>query len=49
MTEHERRIVQQEQREIDADRRHERVLIPKALLALAVVAVLVIIRQVFFA
>ncbi|MCU1415324.1 MAG: hypothetical protein JWN80_2664 [Microbacteriaceae bacterium] len=39
---------QQEQREIDADRRHERVLIPKALLAFAIVAVLIIIRQVFF-
>jgi hypothetical protein len=39
---------QQEQREIDSDRRHERVLIPKALLALVVVAILVVIRQVFF-
>lgn len=38
-----------EQREIDRDRRHERVLIPKTLLAFAVVAVLVVIRQVFFA
>lgn len=40
---------QQEQREIDKDRMGERILIPKALLALAVVAVLVVIRQVFFA
>ncbi len=39
---------QKEQREIDADRRHERVLIPKAIFAFAIVAVLVIIRQVFF-
>jgi hypothetical protein len=36
-------------REIDEDRRHERTLIPKALLALVVVAVLVVVRQVFFA
>lgn len=36
------------QRELDADRKHEWVLVPKALIALAVVAVLVIIRQVFF-
>ena len=36
------------QREIDADRRHERILIPKAILAVAVVAVLVAIRQLFF-
>ncbi|MES2172111.1 MAG: hypothetical protein V4479_15540 [Actinomycetota bacterium] len=38
-----------QQREIDRDRRHERVLIPKTLLALAVIAVLVVIRQLFFA
>jgi hypothetical protein len=36
------------QRELDRDRRHEWVLIPKTLLALAVVAVLVVIRQLFF-
>lgn len=36
------------QQEIERDRRHERTLIPKALLALFVVAVLVVIRQVFF-
>jgi hypothetical protein len=40
---------QQEEREIDKDRRDERLLIPKAILALAIVAVLVAIRQVFFA
>ncbi len=36
------------QRELDRDIRHEWVLVPKAILALAVVAVLVVIRQVFF-
>jgi hypothetical protein len=36
------------QREIDNDRKHEWVLIPKALIALAFVAVLVVIRQLFF-
>jgi hypothetical protein len=36
------------QNEIDADRKHEWVLIPKALLALVAVAVLVVIRQLFF-
>ncbi len=36
------------QQEIDENRRHERWLVPKALLAIAVVAVLVIIRQVYF-
>jgi hypothetical protein len=36
------------QAELDRDLRHERVLIPKAIIALAVVAVLVIIRQLFF-
>jgi hypothetical protein len=37
------------QRELDADRKHEWVLVPKAIIALAVVAVLVVIRQLFFA
>ncbi|CAN5494730.1 hypothetical protein [Lacisediminihabitans sp. H27-G8] len=36
------------QREIDDNRRSEFWLIPKAVLALAVVAVLVVIREVFF-
>ncbi|MHC5797033.1 hypothetical protein ACVXZ4_12820 [Lacisediminihabitans sp. FW035] len=36
------------QREIDDNRRSEFWLIPKAFLALAVVAVLVVIREVFF-
>jgi hypothetical protein len=36
------------QRELDHDRRHERVLIPVAIIALAVVGVLVVIRQLFF-
>jgi hypothetical protein len=36
------------QNELDADRKHEWVLIPKAFIALAVVAVLVVIRQLFF-
>ncbi len=36
------------QAEIDADRKHEWVLVPKAIIALAVVAVIVVIRQVFF-
>ena len=36
------------QAELDRDLRHERVLIPKAIIALAVVAVLVVIRQLFF-
>ncbi len=40
---------QQEQREIDGDRKGERFLILKAVIALAVVAALVVIRQVFFA
>jgi hypothetical protein len=36
------------QRELDQDRRHEWVLVPKAILAVAVVVVLVVIRQLFF-
>jgi hypothetical protein len=36
------------QRELDRDRRHERVLIPVTIVALAVVGVLVVIRQLFF-
>jgi hypothetical protein len=36
------------QRELDRDRKHEWVLVPKALIALAVVAVLVVIRQLYF-
>jgi hypothetical protein len=36
------------QRELDRDRKHEWVLVPKAIIALAVVAVLVVIRQLFF-
>ena len=36
------------QRELDADRKHEWVLVPKAIIALAVVGVLVLIRQLFF-
>lgn len=36
------------QQEIDENRRHERWLVPKALLAIALVVVLVIIRQVYF-
>jgi hypothetical protein len=36
------------QRELDRDRKHEWVLIPKAFVALAVVALLVLIRQLFF-
>jgi hypothetical protein len=36
------------QAELDRDRRHEWVLIPKTVVALAVVAVLVVIRQLFF-
>lgn len=36
------------QREIDANRRAERWLILKAVIALAVVGVLVVVRQVFF-
>jgi hypothetical protein len=36
------------QRELDADRKHEWVLVPKAIIAVLVVAVLVVIRQVFF-
>ncbi|WP_394769000.1 hypothetical protein [Lacisediminihabitans sp.] len=34
--------------EIELDHRSERVLIPKAILALAVVAALVVLREVFF-
>jgi hypothetical protein len=34
--------------EIESNRRAERWLVPKALLALAIVAVLVVIREVFF-
>jgi hypothetical protein len=37
------------QHEIDDNRRAERLLIPKAILALVLVAVLVAIREVFFA
>jgi hypothetical protein len=36
------------QRDLDRDRKREWLLIPKALIAIAVVAVLVVIRQVFF-
>jgi hypothetical protein len=36
------------QDELDADRKHEWVLIPKAIIALVAVAVLVVIRQLFF-
>ena len=36
------------QAELDRDRRHEWVLVPKAIIAIAVVAVLVVIRQLFF-
>jgi hypothetical protein len=36
------------QRELDLDRRREWLLVPKAFIALAVVAVLVVIRQLFF-
>ena len=36
------------QAEIDRDRKHEWVLVPKAIIALAVVGVLVLIRQLFF-
>lgn len=36
------------QREIDANRRAERWLIPKAAFALGIVAALVVVRQVFF-
>lgn len=37
------------QHEIDANRRSERLLVLKAVIAIAFVAVLVVIRQVFFA
>jgi hypothetical protein len=40
---------QKMEREIDRDRRGEFRLIPKTIIAFAVVAVLVVIRQVFFA
>jgi hypothetical protein len=36
------------QAELDRDRKHEWVLVPKALIAVVVVAVLVVIRQLFF-
>ena len=36
------------QRELDRDRRHEHVLVAKAIIAIAFVAVLVVIRQLFF-
>jgi hypothetical protein len=36
------------QAELDRDRKHEWVLVPKAIIALAVVAALVVIRQLFF-
>lgn len=36
------------QREIDRDRRAERLMIPYALLAVAVIAVIVVVREVFF-
>jgi hypothetical protein len=36
------------QRELDRDRRHERVLIPQAIVAVLIVGVLVLIRQLFF-
>jgi hypothetical protein len=37
------------QRELDRDRAHEWVLIPKAIIALLVVVVLVVVRQLYFA
>ncbi len=40
---------QKMEREIDNDRRGEYRLIPKTIVAFAVIAVLVVIRQVFFA
>jgi hypothetical protein len=36
------------QSELDRDRKHEWVLVPKAIIAIAVVVVLVVIRQLFF-
>lgn len=36
------------QAELDANRRHEWMLIPKALVAFAIVAALVVVRQMFF-
>jgi hypothetical protein len=36
------------QQEIDSNRRAERLLIPKALIALMIVAILIAIREVFF-
>lgn len=36
------------QAEIDANRRYEWLLVPKALIALAIVGVLVVVRQLFF-
>jgi hypothetical protein len=36
------------QKELDRDRLHERVLIPKALVAVVIIVVLVVIRQLFF-
>jgi hypothetical protein len=36
------------QREIDRDRRAERLMIPYALLAVAVIAVIIVVREVFF-
>ena len=36
------------QREIDRDRRAERMMVPYALLAVAVIAVIMVVREVFF-
>jgi len=36
------------QREIDRDRRAERMMVPYALLAVAVIAVILVVREVFF-
>lgn len=36
------------QREIDRDRRAERLMIPYALLAVAVIAVIIVLREVYF-
>lgn len=36
------------QREIDRDRRAERMMLPYALLAVAVIAVILVVREVFF-
>lgn len=36
------------QREIDRDRRAERMMVPYALIAVAVIAVIMVLREVFF-